>query len=284
MPKFSIIIPAFNRAKVLPRAIQSILNQTNKDWELIVVDDGSTDDTSNVISAYFGLLGFRSVYQENYGVSGARNLGATKSQGEWLIFLDSDDELIKDALENFSSFIDRFPGDQLFVAGNERRSFNETIIRIPKEGSYNPFLSGTFCIKKAFFDQIGGYDPLFTFSENTELLHRIMQASARPHLMPHVSLVYHENASGGSRNPENIINSVSLFLKKHQNSMSAHHKYLYNQIVGVNNLRVQRFGQAREYLWKAYLYKPWKIQTLARFGLSFLPILSKIIYTKKIGI
>lgn len=283
MPKFSIIIPSFNRADVVSMSIQSIFNQSFSDWELILVDDGSNDHTSEVVLPFINKQGFKYIYQENTGVSQARNVGALNSTGYWLIFLDSDDELTRDSLKYFDYYINQNPQEKLFVAGNERKTSSVSEIRLPKEGSYNPFLSGTFCIRKEVFDQIGGYDPKFTFSENTELFHRLRQNSISPFFIPTVSLIYHENSAGGSKNLENIIQSVSLFLRKHQNSMSAHHKYLYNQIVGVNQLRVHRFNLARKSLWKAYLFKPWKIQTLARLGLSFMPSISKRIYTNKIS-
>lgn len=87
----SIIIPSFNRAHSLPAAIESVLNQTYDNWELIIIDDGSTDSTAGVIEKYKNDTRVRYYYQDNLGVSAARNLGATKARGKYLIFLDSDD-------------------------------------------------------------------------------------------------------------------------------------------------------------------------------------------------
>ncbi|MBI4965986.1 MAG: glycosyltransferase [Desulfomonile tiedjei] len=96
MPLVSVIIPTYNRRSVLERAICSVLSQTFKDFELIVVDDGSQDSTSELLSQFDGKL--KAVYQENHGVSSARNLGIRHAQGELLAFLDSDDEWLPDKL------------------------------------------------------------------------------------------------------------------------------------------------------------------------------------------
>ncbi len=95
-PDISVIIPAFNRAHTLPKALDSVLSQTLKPREIIVVDDGSTDETNAVLANYPGLC---IISQDNRGVSAARNMGIKKAGGEWLAFLDSDDEWLKEKLE-----------------------------------------------------------------------------------------------------------------------------------------------------------------------------------------
>ena len=85
-----MIIPTYNRAQVLGRAIASVLDQTWSDFELIVVDDGSTDHTSAILASFCDAR-LTKIYQENKGVSAARNLGITHSQGQFIALLDSDD-------------------------------------------------------------------------------------------------------------------------------------------------------------------------------------------------
>ena len=96
MPLVSAIIPTYDRACVVERAIRSVLDQTFRDYELIVVDDGSRDGTDGVLSRFEGRL--TAVFQENRGVSAARNAGIARAQGELLAFLDSDDEWLPDKL------------------------------------------------------------------------------------------------------------------------------------------------------------------------------------------
>ena len=90
MPKVSVIIPTYNRSKIVKDAICSVLDQTESDLEIIVVDDGSTDDTHSIVS---GISDDRVFYffKTNGGPAGARNLGLSKAKGEYIAFLDSDD-------------------------------------------------------------------------------------------------------------------------------------------------------------------------------------------------
>jgi len=97
MPLVSVIIPTYNRAHLLGRAIESVLAQTFRDFELIVVDDGSTDCTGELLRSFGSSV--RSVVQLNRGVSAARNHGIRVASGELLAFLDSDDEWLPDKLE-----------------------------------------------------------------------------------------------------------------------------------------------------------------------------------------
>jgi len=100
-PLISIIMPTYNRKNTLPRAIQSVLSQTYKNWELIIVDDGSIDNTSELIEEY-SKKNKKITYIQNThkkGVSGARNTGIEKAKGEYIAFLDSDDEWFKHHLE-----------------------------------------------------------------------------------------------------------------------------------------------------------------------------------------
>jgi glycosyltransferase involved in cell wall biosynthesis len=89
-PKFSVIIPTYNRGEFVVKAVESVINQTFKDVEILVIDDGSTDNTRTILKPYAHIV--RYFYQENMGVSAARNTGINRAGGEWLAFLDSDDE------------------------------------------------------------------------------------------------------------------------------------------------------------------------------------------------
>jgi glycosyltransferase involved in cell wall biosynthesis len=96
-PKVSVIIPVYNREKTIARAIESVLSQTFNDYEIIIVDDGSTDSTKGLVSRYVGRVAY--YYQENAGPSKARNTGIQAASGEWIAFLDSDDFWLTNKLE-----------------------------------------------------------------------------------------------------------------------------------------------------------------------------------------
>jgi len=103
----SVIIPTFNRGYIVAEAIESVLSQTYRDFEIIVVDDGSTDNTREVLEPYRDRI--RYFYQENKGVAGARNKGIEESRGAFIAFLDSDDIWLPEKLERQRQLFDHCP-------------------------------------------------------------------------------------------------------------------------------------------------------------------------------
>lgn len=102
--KISVIMPTFNRACLITRAINSLITQTDPEWELLIIDDGSTDHTHEVVSAYLKDRRIKYSYKKNGGVGSARNVGV-ENAGEYLTFLDSDDEFLPDAISQMRSDI-----------------------------------------------------------------------------------------------------------------------------------------------------------------------------------
>lgn len=101
----TIIIPTYNRAWSLPRAIDSVLKQSSNNWRLIIVDDGSIDDTKEVISPYLKDSRIQYFYKKNGGVGAARNFGVNKVKTKYVTFLDSDDELVFEAISKMTQDI-----------------------------------------------------------------------------------------------------------------------------------------------------------------------------------
>ena len=111
----SVIIPTFNRAGVLGRAIESVLQQRLPAKEIIIVDDGSIDNTQQVVAALqrSAAVPINMLYQHNSGVSAARNSGIRRAGGEWIAFLDSDDAWLPDKLKKQAELIEQHPGYRL---------------------------------------------------------------------------------------------------------------------------------------------------------------------------
>ena len=108
-PKVSVIMPVYNTEKYLERAVQSIIDQTIINWELILVDDGSTDQSSAICEHYSGIDSrIKFFRQNNRGPSDARNKGIEKATGEYIAFLDSDDWFTLDMLETMTSICDEY--------------------------------------------------------------------------------------------------------------------------------------------------------------------------------
>jgi glycosyltransferase involved in cell wall biosynthesis len=277
VPTFSIIIPAYNSELTLQSAVKSVQAQTYSDYEVIIVDDGSSDGTSTVIDALVLDSRIRAVFQTNAGVSAARNAGANFANGEWLIFLDSDDLLAERALELFFQF-STTSKTSILRGGFIRKVGSAQNVEIPEGRNYVAPLAGSFAINRIVFTEIGGYDERLRFSENSELFYRIALAGHKEIFIDDVIFTYNESHSGGSKNLDNSTEALELILSKHTNSLSRNTKFLYNRILGVNYCRRRDFKKSRGYFWKAFLLKPWEFTTVIRFGLTFFPILAQKIY------
>ena len=181
-PLVSVIIPCYNQAHFLSDAIESVLEQTYPYFEIIVVDDGSPDDTSGVASRYPSV---KCIRQENKGLAGARNGGLPHARGDYLLFLDSDDRLMPDALETHLRYFDAYPGCGL-VCGQQRVIAEDgsllKILRRPLVGGdlYATLLSrshfvipGSVMFRREAFDSVEPYDPRVNGAADYDLYFRV---------------------------------------------------------------------------------------------------------------
>lgn len=275
-PDFSVIIPSYNRSHTVGRAIQSVLDQTYSNFEILVVDDGSTDNTSEILSHYATV---KYIFQSNKGVCAARNRGATEAKGKWLIFLDSDDELFAIVLEEIKNATLKWPKLNVFCGGFSK---NENQVRetyIPESAEKVIPLSGTYSIKKDVFLKIGGFDESLRYSENSELFLRLRSKRIRILPISIEFLVYNASENGGSRNRESQILSIRRILEIHENNLSKKEKITYLQILGVLYLRKNCFKDAKTAIFKAIQLEPFRLKNWIRLLLSQFPPLSKIIYS-----
>jgi len=125
----SVVIPTYNRYEVLKRALFCVFSQTHLPFEVIVIDDGSTDKTQQIIQEFPNIKYF---FQENAGVSSARNLGIKKASCEWIAFLDSDDEWHREKLEEQVAFHKKNP-EILMSYTDEKWVRNSFEVKIPKK-------------------------------------------------------------------------------------------------------------------------------------------------------
>lgn len=188
-PKVSVIIPTYNRAHLICRAIQSVLDQTYQEFEVVVVDDGSTDNTEVVVLS-FGSEKIRYIrHGTNRGVAAARNTGIRNARGEYIAFQDSDDEWYSNRLENISGIMeDRKDIDFIFSYGKIIK--NGEIIGevgkapwsndLPKDElvirlfSCNFIALQTVVVKKEKVLAVGGFDESFPSAEDYELWLRLI--------------------------------------------------------------------------------------------------------------
>ena len=190
-PVVSVIIPTFNRARVVTRAIDSVLGQTYRPVEVMVVDDGSTDETPEVLKAYGDAI--VSVVQDNAGPSAARNRGIRESRGDLIAFLDSDDMWLAPKLERQVDLLQRAGADvpcclcdtlMRMGEGQEQSSFQiaQLILAEPQGLWTNPALVLAtrfvlFCqaalIRRRFLLDCGGFDERLRLMEDHDLALRL---------------------------------------------------------------------------------------------------------------
>jgi glycosyltransferase involved in cell wall biosynthesis len=182
----STIIPTYNRARDVLVAIRSALAQTYQAQEVIVVDDGSTDDTEAVIARAFGGR-VRYLRQANAGVSAARNAGMAAARGHYIALLDSDDEWQPEKLAAQVEFLDAHPTYGMVLTDFHRmdsqRRDREVVHRrdaIPEDGNVlrwvvrNPSLApSTAMFTRAVYEQIGGFDPSLPTAEDIDFHLRV---------------------------------------------------------------------------------------------------------------
>ncbi len=261
-PFFSVIVPTFNRAFIIERCINSILAQEYFNFELIVVDDGSTDNTKDVLDKYKDSR-IRYFFQENSGVSVARNQGSKLAHGEFLVFLDSDDYVNDIWLKDFFLILQHDKTDVVLCKSKLTEDF---------KNDSSSFLAGTFAINKNIFFEIGMYDENLKFGENTELNWRINFNNCRIDTIENSNITYDITYSEGGANRQNKIDFFYYVIEKHKGIIDKKRKWsqLLYQIAGVNCFYLGRKKEGKKLIWIGYFKKPLNLKSLGRaFYYSF---------------
>jgi glycosyltransferase involved in cell wall biosynthesis len=183
-------MPTLNRAHLLPRAVASVFDQTHHDWELIIVDDGSTDDTADVVASFDDS---RLVYLrlgDNVGVSRARNVGLDRASGDYVAFLDSDDEYHAGKLEaqvtRFVSNPHRLPQLGVVLGATQWLTSPEIVTRAEDGDTWGGWVSeliweyprhtwSTMMVRRDHLESVGGFDERLRASEFFDLSIRLAQ-------------------------------------------------------------------------------------------------------------
>lgn len=183
----SVIIPTYNRAHLLERAVQSVLSQSYRDLEVVIVDDGSVDETDSVLSTLldrYGTKTIRTFRVSHGGVSKARNEGIKRSQGEWISFLDSDDYWLPRKLERQLTYLAGKPSlqvghtDEMWLKNGMR--INQSKKHRKWEGwFFLPSLQlclispSTVLLHRSVLEEVGSFDERFLVVEDYELWLRV---------------------------------------------------------------------------------------------------------------
>jgi glycosyltransferase involved in cell wall biosynthesis len=195
MPRISVVIPTYNREPFVAKAVRSALNQSFQDREIIVVDDGSTDQTRAALQSYRDRIQY--IYQDNSGVSAARNAGVKAARGEWLAFLDSDDEWSAEYLSKQMKRAEEFPrvcmqtADCVFIGQDGRKNSyfdmngaaaefkGEDYLFVREPFSFvirhGPWQVGSTIIRREAIMKAGLFDTSLRISEDLDLMARVAQ-------------------------------------------------------------------------------------------------------------
>lgn len=179
-PLVSVVLPTYNRRKLVTRAVQSVLEQSYRNLELIVVDDGSSDATGEALEYFTGDPRFHYLYQSNKGQSAARNRAIDRSCGEYIAFLDSDNYWLPEKLERQLEFLGRHDGFEILYseiipveesgARMAKRSIPRFSGRILEQLLVsNCVTNNTALVKRSCFEEMGKFDEGLRYCEDYDL-------------------------------------------------------------------------------------------------------------------
>lgn len=246
-PRVSVILPTHDRARTLPRAIQSVLTQGFRDLELIVVDDGSSDGTADLVAA---IADRRVVYLRRDpcgGAAAARNVGLAAARGELIAFQDSDDEWIADKLQNQVDRLDALPSQFALTQGAvqfEGPPAQYLFSNLPagKEreailACNNTTFMQAWLARKAALVAVGGFDERLHQWEDWELLIRICQRY-RVDFDPRVMAIIHDTPGSLIKQHHRRVQSLSTIVDKHRSLMEAHPRELAVNLYGIARFKL----------------------------------------------
>jgi glycosyltransferase involved in cell wall biosynthesis len=221
VPRFSIVVPAYNAEVTLAETLEAVLAQTFGDWECVVVDDGSTDDTLRIASAYATRdPRIRVLHQENQGTAGAYNTGVSAATGDFVVICSADDILLPEHLSRMSAFIDREDGYDIYTSNGYRwwPGDSRDICYGPGQSERVHSLQLADVIRRCFlgvgavyrremFAAVGGYRQ-GVFAEDYDLWLRAMASGARHRYLPEPLFLHRVSPTQKSANPEASLRSI----------------------------------------------------------------------------
>jgi len=266
-PLVSVVIPCYNQAHFLSEAIESVLAQSHPNFEIIVVDDGSTDDTSEVAGCYPKV---RLLRQENQGLAAARNSGLALAAGEYVVFLDADDRLLPEGLEASVEYLNARP-ECAFVSGRyrviaadgsplpprrrQRYVAKDHYLELLRDNYVGPPV--VIMYRRAVFESVGGFDTSVSSSADHDMSLRIAR---RFPVGCHRKVVaeyrwYGTNMSG---NPARMLKSSQTVRRSYRKRVKGNKKHEEAIKIGIKRSQVFYGGQLRSELRTHLQEREWK--------------------------
>jgi glycosyltransferase involved in cell wall biosynthesis len=274
MPKVSVIIPTYNRAGLLKRAIQSVLNQIYQDFEIIIVDDASTDNTENVIESFKEHRIRYIKHESNKGAAVARNTGIKFANENYIAFQDSDDEWLPGKLEKQMEIIEHasprvgvvYTGYRRII-GNKETYFPPSWVNkrendIHKELLKNRFIGiPTALIRRECFEKSGLFDERLPQLEDWEMWLRISKFYEFKCIDEPLVIAYYTQHSVSTKQ-ETLIEALKMILEKHYEEFAKNKRLLaeYEYWIGSLLCQIGEVPQGRGYLGKSMKLDPLNIK------------------------
>lgn len=267
-PIVSIIVPCYNQAQYLDESLNSLLNQTFTDWECIIINDGSPDDTEKVAQQWeVKDPRFIYLYKENGGVSSARNLGIQKSKAKFILTLDADDRYEASFLKKAMTVL--VDNSEIGIVSSWGRYFkaNKQLQEYRSTGKstidflFNNAAIGTSLFQKVCWEQVGGYDenPENGY-EDWEFYLRVCALGWKVHIIEEVLFFYRQNNGSRSAGMNRKHNETQKYIYiKNKEIYNAHYEALIDQFLKVSDLEkaeINKFRNTIDYKLGAAILKP----------------------------
>lgn len=286
-PTVSIVLPTYNNATLLPKAIESILQQSFQNFELIIINDCSSDNTEHVVETF---VDKRIVYLKNdinKGAPVSRNIGINASRGEYIAFTDDDDIWFPQKLEKqmklfseASTKVGVVYSGRFITDSGKTKYFPSRKLK-PKEGMIHQDLlargfvaNSTILAKREYLDKAGYYDPNFPRLQEWELMIRVSKYCSFRYI--NEPLVTGRKGIISS-NIKALLCAQKMLFKKHKNEIMKNNKTFASHLYGIA-ATLYRMGDSKngqKYLHQSLVTYPWCIDTLvffmlSKFGLKFM--------------
>ena len=233
MPKVSIVIPCYNQGKYLDEAVESVLDQTYQDFEIIVVNDGSTEDFTKKLLENYKKPKTRVIHTDNQGLASARNRGIEEAKGEYILPLDSDDKIGKEYLEEAVKILDEYPDIGIVYCEAIYFGSKNGILVLPKY-SLETLLIGNIIFASAFYrkehwEKVGGYNINMVYGwEDWDFWLSLIEIGLKVYRIPKI-LFYYRITETSMRNK--MTENEQFFMRLHA---YINHKELYRNIAEIN--------------------------------------------------
>ena len=283
----SVVIPLYNKEKSILATIQSVVNQTYTDFELLVINDGSTDKGAEIAASYPDTR-IRVIKKENGGVCSARNCGIQEAKGEYIALLDADDQWDMKYLEEQMRMVADFPDAAMWGINfaelsdgklirkletglpNGYRGYVQNYFQMPTRVS-DLFCSSSVLIRKEVFDKVGIFDERLKYSEDIDMWYRII-ANYPVAFYDRYMVWYLYDAENRAMNKKRLLKYwLPYYVDKYKDPLYKHNKVFYRWIMRFSGVRIKQIyfndKEQHEDAKKAaqkldYSQLPWKYKIL----------------------